>query len=100
MKASKTENSFETGFQQSKSGLQKKPVLTCLILWSCYEEMQRLCGGKLIKPVSTSRLRGCGNQRTAWIIIIVIIKIKFLVHMFSHIVAIIKIIKRFYLCKT
>ena len=31
MKASKTKNWFETGFQQPKSGLQTKPVLTSLI---------------------------------------------------------------------
>ena len=31
MKASKTENRFETSFQQAKTGLPKKPVLTSLI---------------------------------------------------------------------
>jgi len=30
MKVSKTENRFKTGFQQPKTGLLKKPVLTSL----------------------------------------------------------------------
>jgi len=30
MKASKTDDLFETGFQQPKTGLPKKPVLTSL----------------------------------------------------------------------
>ena len=32
MKVSKTENRFKTGFQQPKTGLPKKPVLTSLVL--------------------------------------------------------------------
>jgi len=32
MKASKTKNWFETGFQQLKTGLPKEPVLTFLVI--------------------------------------------------------------------
>src|SRR6218665_1515498 len=37
-KASKTENRFETGFQQPKTGLPRKPVLTSLILSAACRE--------------------------------------------------------------
>jgi|SRR6218665_2609909 len=51
MKASKTKNWFQTGFQQPKSGLQKRTVLTSLVTTPCKMLSERQMEVSLLEQI-------------------------------------------------